>query len=75
MEIDGTSWYLVALVQYGTVVFGTWWKRFSIGQHWLVLGGTGGLYLLIADGTGYRTVMPLYNEKSGDLVGCHQTDP
>ena len=65
----------MVLGQYGTEPDGTWWKWFSIGQYWLVLGGTGGWYLSIADGTGYRAVMRLYNEKSGDLVGCHRTDP
>ena len=27
--------------KYRVVLFGAWWYWFSIGQYWLVLGGTG----------------------------------
>ena len=37
----GTGWYLVVLGQYGAELVDTWWCWDSIGQYWLILGGTG----------------------------------
>ena len=36
------------LGQYGAVLVGTWWYWVSMGRYWLVLGGTGSVYVGIA---------------------------
>ena len=43
-----TCWYLVVLDQYRAVMVDTWWYWVSIGQDWLILGGT----RLVEGGTG-----------------------
>ena len=82
----GTGWYLVVLGQYRAVQVDIWcwWVSMkrnwlihdNTGQYWLVFGGwwvSMGRYWLVFGGTGYKAFMPVYIEKSGDLVRCYHT--
>ena len=46
--------------KYRVVLFGAWWYWFSIGQYWLVLGGTGSVSTLQAVAGWYLVVLGQY---------------
>ena len=46
-------WYMMVLVQYRSVLVGTWWHSFSIERYWLTHDGTG----LVEGGTGWYLVL------------------
>ena len=37
--LGGTGWFVVVVVQYVAVMFGTWWYWVSIERCWLIGGG------------------------------------
>ena len=83
-DIEYPDWYLVSMEQNwlihdgtGSVWEGTDWYLVELGQYGVVLGGTG----LVQLGTAwyqvvlgqYGAFMPVYNDKSVDLVRCYHS--